>query len=364
MKRSRVRTSIVVLLFAALAGCSGAGRQAPESASETVLPAGEPPIVSDRFLLQSPDQRIIGAIQVIETRYEDTFVEIARAYNLGFDELVDANPGVDPWLPGEGTQIILPTRFILPDAPREGIVINLASKRLFYYLDPDENGERAVVTYPIGIGQTGSATPVGVTTVTSKASDPVWFVPASIRAEYAAEGTPLPPRVMPGPDNPLGSHVLVLGLPSYLIHGTNRPAGVGMRVSHGCVRLFPENIVHLYEHVPVGEPVRIVNQPRLLAWEDGDLYLEAHQPLSDDSTDWETIFQDMLAAELGQQPNGKAAPDGSRTDQVIADAMGIPLPILAGSYDPAKILASAKLVNNLVETPPGSAETMAHETGT
>lgn len=350
MKRSRVRTSIVVLLFAALAGCSGAGRQAPESASETVLPAGEPPIVSDRFLLQSPDQRIIGAIQVIETRYEDTFVEIARAYNLGFDELVDANPGVDPWLPGEGTQIILPTRFILPDAPREGIVINLASKRLFYYLDPDENGERAVVTYPIGIGQTGSATPVGVTTVTSKASDPVWFVPASIRAEYAAEGTPLPPRVMPGPDNPLGSHVLVLGLPSYLIHGTNRPAGVGMRVSHGCVRLYPENIELLYSLVPKGETVRIINEPYLLGWRNGELYFEAHAPLEDDTIPAGERLSALL--QIAADEAGLSDGDADHIRSLASTANGVPF--LVSYHDAHEIFARANVVRNTVEPDPNA----------
>lgn len=363
MKRSRVRTSIAVLVFAAIAGCTGTGRQTTEQAPETPIPAGKPPIVSDRFLLRTPEQQLVGEIQIIESRYEDTFVDIARTYNLGFDELVHANPEVDPWLPKEGTQIVLPTRFVLPAAPREGIVINIASKRLFYYPEPDESGERVVVTYPIGIGQLGTATPVAITTVISKASDPVWFVPASIRAEYAAEGNPLPPKVMPGPDNPLGSHVLVLGLPSYLIHGTNRPAGVGMRVSHGCVRLFPENIVHLYEDVPLGTPVEIVNQPLLLGWDDDELYLEAHEPLSDDTRDWSVLFPDLLAEELQAQPNGRAAPDTGRIDGIVQDALGIPLPVLSGSEEPAEILARASLVNNLVELPAAAGEKLAHESG-
>ena len=361
MKRSRVRTSAVVLVALVVAGCASTDRSSIDFAAVDEIPAGAPPIVSDRFLLESPEQQLVGELQVIETRYEDTFVDIARAYNLGFDELVDANPDVDPWLPGEGTRIILPTRFILPDAPREGIVINLASKRLFYYPEADESGARQVVTYPIGIGEMGTATPVGVTTVTSKGRDPVWFVPASIRAEYAAEGNPLPPKVLPGPDNPLGSHVLILGMPSYLIHGTNRPAGVGMRVSHGCVRLFPENIVNLYEEVPVGAAVAIVNQPRLLAWHDGDLYLEAHQPLTDDERDWDALFGDMLAAELSELPNGKAAPDQELTQEILSGELGLPMPMLAGSADQAEILAATPVVNNLVELPPVTEEALAYE---
>ena len=146
---------------------------------------------------------------------------------------------IDPWLPGDGTRVVLPTRFILPNAPREGVVINLASKRLFWYVPADEDGRLAVMTFPIGIGLQGTATPTGETTITQKVKDPTWFVPAAIRKEYAAEGNPLPAQVPPGPENPLGNYAMLLGMPSYLIHGTNRPAGVGMRVSHGCVRLFP-----------------------------------------------------------------------------------------------------------------------------
>jgi L,D-transpeptidase ErfK/SrfK len=361
MKRLRVRTSVVVLSVLVLTGCTGLKGEADFPAVD-VIPSGVPPIISDRFLL-APDQQIIGELQVIETREEDTFVDIARTYNLGFDELVDANPEVDPWLPGEGTRVILPTRFVLPDAPRDGIVVNLASKRLFYFLEPDEDGARAVVTFPIGIGQSGSATPLGVTTVTSKGKDPVWYVPASIREEYAAEGNPLPAKVMPGPDNPLGSHVLVLGMPSYLIHGTNRPSGVGMRVSHGCVRLFPENIDYLYDVVPVGVAVTIVNQPWLLGWDNQALYLEAHQPLSDDERDWTVLFPDMLAASMADLPNGTGVPDMARMDEILSAAQGIPVPLLEGAPPPAQVIADAKFVNNLVVIPEPSPELLAQDAG-
>jgi L,D-transpeptidase ErfK/SrfK len=362
MERLRVRTSVVVLSVAVLAGCAGLKDGTDLPVVDEIL-AGDPPIVSDRFLLHSPEQQIIGELQIIETRDEDTFVDIARTYNLGFDELVDANPEVDPWLPGEGTRVILPTRFVLPRAPQDGIVINLASKRLFYYPEPDENGARAVVTFPIGIGQSGTSTPVGATTVISKGQDPIWYVPASIRKEYAAEGNPLPAKVLPGPDNPLGSHVLILGMPSYLIHGTNRPAGVGMRVSHGCVRLFPENIEFLYEIAPVGVAVTIVNQPWLIAWDQQHLYLEVHQPLIDDETDWPAIFPDMLAALLDDAPNGMGVPDTGRINEIIAAAQGIPLPLLAGEPPVAQVIADAMLVNNLVVIPESAPEVLAFEVG-
>jgi len=360
MKRLRVRIPAVVVTVLALAGCAGveeAPEPPPPEAAEVLRSV--PPIVSDRFLLDSPDQQIVGEIQVIEAGAEDTFVDVARAYNLGFDEIVEANPDVDPWIPGAGTRIILPTRFVLPDAAREGIVINLASKRLFYFLQPDEDGARALITFPIGIGRSDFATPTGVTTVTSKARDPVWYVPASIRREYAADGNPLPSMVMPGPDNPLGSHVLLLGMPSYLIHGTNKPAGVGMRVSHGCIRLFPENIEFLFDTVPVGVPVAIVNQPWLLGWEDDRLYLEAHPPLSDDARDWRVLLTEMLAAAMAAAPNGSASADPEILGSILSDQRGIPLPMLLGEADATQITADALLVNNLVVVPEFAEEVLA-----
>jgi L,D-transpeptidase ErfK/SrfK len=328
----------------------------------TTYVTGIPPIVTDRFLLESPDQQIVGQIQVIEARYEDTFVDVARTYNLGFDELVEANPNVDPWLPGAGTRIVLPTRFILPNAPREGIVLNLASKRLFWFIQPDEDGARAVITFPIGIGLQGTATPTGETTITQKVKEPTWFVPAAIRAEYAAEGMPLPKQVPPGPDNPLGSYALLLGMPSYLIHGTNRPAGVGMRVSHGCVRLFPENIELLYNKIPVGEKVTIVDQPWLVGWDDDGLYLEVHQPLEDDIRDWPAILPGLLQ-EAVRNASYKELPrlDQSRIDTAVAGSQGLPLPVLEGSPGSERYLNAATVVNNIVVLPPMVSEQVARE---
>ena len=333
---------MVVPALLLLTGCSSVfERSVPSVVAE---PEARAPIVSDRFLLDDATA-VVGELQVIEAQHEDTFVDIARTYNLGFDELVEANPGIDPWLPGEGTRILLPTRFILPDTVREGIVINIANKRLFFYPPPDNAGQRVVVTHPIGIGREGTATPLGTTTVTQKGRDPVWYPTASIRREYAAEGNPLPAQVPPGPDNPLGRYVLVLGMPSYLIHGTNKPAGVGMRVSHGCVRLFPENIEALYEVAPVGVSVTIVNQPYLAAWQDGELLLEAHPPLEDDETDWQAGLPEIIAtaaADSGLQDYV----DEERIAGVVSAAEGIPLPLLgAGARE------QAALVNNLVAHP-------------
>ena len=223
------------------------------------------------------DQDLIGAPRVIQTRYEDTFPSIARAHNVGFEALRNANPGIDPWLPGEGTTVIIPAQFVLPRTPRHGIVVNLPELRLYYF--PDD-GTGRVITHPVSIGRMDWRTPLGRTTIVNKARNPSWYPPESIRAEHAAMNDPLPAVVPPGPDNPLGAHALRLAIPGgYLIHGTNKPAGVGMRVTHGCIRMFPEDVEALFSIVEIGTQVLIVNQPYKLGFGEDGLYLEAHEPL-------------------------------------------------------------------------------------
>ena len=228
------------------------------------------------------DSDVVGEPQIILAKYEDTFIKLARRYNLGYEELVQANPSVDPWLPGEGTKVVLPTHFVLPKVPRQGIVINLPELRLYYY--PDGESGR-VITHPISIGRMEWGTPLGRSEIVSKAHNPTWYPPESIREEHAAQNRPLPKVVPPGPDNPLGKHAMRLSLPGYLIHGTNKPSGLGMRVTHGCIRMFPEDIEALFENVPIGTPVRIVDQPYKIGWTNDGFYLEAHPPLEQIKTD-------------------------------------------------------------------------------
>jgi L,D-transpeptidase ErfK/SrfK len=242
-------------------------------------------------------EEVFGGVQVIDARHEDTFVSLARTYNVGYEELRQANPGVDAWLPGEGTKITIPTLYVLPRAPQRGIVVNVAELRMYYF--PENSGtapegvapgSRRVITHPISIGRMDWATPLGVTTVTAKVANPSWYPPQSIRDEHAARNDFLPRVVPPGPDNPLGLHSMRLGIPGYLIHGTNRPSGVGMRVTHGCVRMFPEDIEALYKTVPVGTRVNIVNQPVKIGWTaDGTLYLESHPTLMESTIDGEIV---------------------------------------------------------------------------
>lgn len=239
------------------------------------------PAMADTFLL-SPNSDVVGELRIIIAKHEDTLSDLARRHDLGYNEIVDANPTVDPWLPGAGTPIVLPTQFVLPNAARQGIVLNVATMRLFYY-PPTKPGEQAVViTHPIGIGKEGWSTPIGTTQVVSKQKDPAWHVPISIQKEHAKKGDPLPAIVPPGPDNPLGQFALRLGLPGYLIHGTNKPYGIGMRVSHGCIHLYPEDIAKLFETLPVGVAVNIINKPYTAGWHNNMLYIEAHTPLEEE----------------------------------------------------------------------------------
>jgi len=270
---------------------------------------------------------IVGQIQVIKAKYEDTFAAIGEAHDLGYLELVAANPGVDPWLPGEGTDIILPTRFILPPGPREGIVINIAEYRMYYYPE----GKNVVHTFPLGIGREGWGSPVGTARITAMTSNPAWYPPKSIREEHAADGDPLPTVVPPGPDNPLGPYKMSLSLPGYLIHGSNKKFGIGMRVSHGCFRMLNHNVLELAKMVKVGTPVRIVDEPYKFGVSEGKVYLEAHAPLEDGDQKTLTLM-DKHAVVINtllkrDEAAGKLHLDWEMVREIIAGEDGLPIQI-------------------------------------
>jgi len=312
-------------------------------------PVEEPSLVN-HFVIVSPQQTVVGVPQIVLAQQADTLSDLARTYGLGYDELAVANPGVDPWLPGDQTPVLLPTQFVLPDVPREGIVLNIASRRLFYFPQMPEGQAQVVKTYPIGIGRVGWETPLGVTTVVAKAVNPQWYVPASVRREHREMGNPLPSVIPPGPDNPLGTRVLKLEMPGYLIHGTNQPYGVGMRVSHGCVRLYPENIEYLYELVSIGEPVRIINEPFLIGELNGEMIFEAHEPLEDDAISADERLEQLFARfnEVSGNELSRADKDQIRTISSIADGV----PARVREYDTDEVFARAKLVRNTVEIDP------------
>ncbi|MCB9990510.1 MAG: L,D-transpeptidase family protein [Rhodospirillales bacterium] len=214
----------------------------------------------------------VGDMRYHKALYEDTFIKVARDNDLGYVELRAANPYIDPWMPGEDTEIVLPTRHMLPDAPREGIVINLPEQRLYAFVTPGQQP----VTHPIGVGREGLATPTGKTKVVRKKIGPVWRPTPRMREEDPS----LPVQIGPGSDNPLGTHALYLGWPEYAIHGTNKPFGIGRRVSSGCIRMYPEDIVTFFDLIPEGTPVTVVDQPVKVGWIDNALYIEAHPSMA------------------------------------------------------------------------------------
>ncbi len=215
---------------------------------------------------------LVGHLSFMTTHYEDTFAEIGTRQSLGYLALAKANPGVDPWLPGEGTQITLPRLHILPDARRQGIVINLAEYRLYYFNDGK------VKVYPVGVGTDDNPSPLTDATVTMRLESPAWYPPDSVRAEYAASGDHLPRMIPPGPENPLGSYALLLSAKGYLIHGTNKDFGVGTQVSHGCFRMYNDDIKRFVYAVDKGTHVQIVNQPVKIGMKGREVWLEVHRP--------------------------------------------------------------------------------------
>ena len=283
------------------------------------------------YPLPPPNVDVVGHVQRVTADREDTLLALGREYGVGYEEMRRANPGVDVWLPGEGTEVLIPSRFILPAAPRDGVVINLAEMRLYYYPPADAHDTRRVETYPISVGRMDWGTPLGETRITEKTEDPYWFPPESILTERAAQGRPLPSAVPPGPDNPLGRHKMRLDIPggAYLIHGTNEPRGIGMRVTHGCIRMFPEDVESLFERLPVGTDVRIVNQPVKAGWMAGELLIEAHPVLPADAENaYDPLkpppIRDAVRALAGILDEGPARVDHDRLTRMVNTASGIP----------------------------------------
>ena len=268
---------------------------------------------------------LVGRTQAFAASYDDTLLDVARRFGMGISEMQLANPEVDMWLPGDGTTIRLPSRFILPAAPRSGLVINVPEMRIYYY----PKGEPFVHTWPISIGRVGWETPLGKTSIVRKAVRPTWIPPDSIREEYRLRGEPLPRVVRPGPDNPLGSHALYLGLPAYLIHGTNQPYSIGMRVSHGCVRMYPEHVVELFEMANSGTPVTLVHQGVKAGWAGDELYIEVHPEIDVPDEEARPTMTDAVMSIIAATPEGgpPATVDWKRVEEALATANGIPVAV-------------------------------------
>lgn len=356
---SRKPILLAAALATSLAACSLL-EPAIEATPEPVAVEPAPPpapvllpsVATHRFEI-GPDDDVVGHVQVVTIGEHDTLPDVARRFNVGYQEIVRANPGVDPWLPGVGREVVVPTQFVLPAAERKGIVINLAAMRIFYF-PPAKKGEPQVVyTHPIGIGKVGWSTPEGKTKVVSKEKDPVWRPTASIREEHRKNGDPLPAVVPAGPDNPLGRHKFTLGWATYLIHGTNKPYGVGLRSSHGCIRMYPEDVAVFYDMIAPGTQVTVVNQPYVFGWHEGQLYLQAFDVLEDDKRDWSKSRPKILSKTLNTRIEKLLAErqetiDWERVADIASDPRGLTLSVSDPSQTDETLIAAAPRVYNRV----------------
>ena len=283
---------------------------------------------ADIFILPPPDVDVIGQVETITASRDETLLDIARRYDLGQNEILLANPAVDRWLPEENSVVVLPNRFILPNVERTGLVLNLPEMRMYYFPKPAPGETPVVITHPVSVGRMDWETPLGKTTIVTKKKDPDWRPPQSLKDEAIAEGNePLPDVVEAGPDNPLGRYAMRLGIPGYLIHSTNKPYGVGMRVTHGCLRMYPEDIERLFAEIPVGTPVHLINQPIKLGWLAGSLFVELHPPMEEDTDNYANYMQSVLDAIAEFTAPDEINLSGRTLWQAIEHKDGIPVAV-------------------------------------
>lgn len=290
------------------------------------LLATAPALRAATYAFPASGDNVIGATEVVRARDNDNFFELGIVYDQGYREMQIANPAADPLLLRGGAEVLVPSQYILPDAPYEGIVINVPEMRL-YYFPPANSGKREVVTFPVGIGRQDWMTPKGTTRIVAKQKAPAWYPPESIRDEHAAEGDPLPKMVKPGPDNPLGQYALRLGLSGYLIHGTNKVYGIGMRVTHGCMRLYPGDIERLFAMVPVGTVVRIVNQPFKVGRLGDTVHLEVHPYLEEDAASFQAHNLTVMQLIVNRVKRDRTEVDWAQLQRELQARSGVPKPI-------------------------------------
>ena len=303
-----------------------------------LLTASTSVLATSYTMPERPGDTLIGdlphKITYATAKQEDTLLDIARDYDIGQNEIIMANPKVDRWLPGAGTQVRIPNSHLLPDTPQKGLVLNLPEYRLYYFPKYSKNQAQTVTTHPISIGRIDWETPLGKTYISAKTENPVWIPPQSIKDEHAAEGDILPDVYPAGPNNPLGLFAFRLGIPGYLIHSTNKPYGVGMRVSHGCIRMYPEDIEKLFPEVKVRTPVHIVNQPIKVGWSGDTLYIEVYPDLQDSQLDNQQRRLDTALDLIELANNGKIPViKGAALKIALEQSNGIPVAIFERPFD-------------------------------
>ena len=286
---------------------------------------------ASRYLIEESNRNtVIGSTKIIYADERDTLLDIARNHGFGYQDMKLANVNVNTWLPDDGQEVVLPSQFILPVASMDGIVLNVPEMRLYYY-PPKEKGKlQEVFTYPLGVGREGWNTPYIKTIIVEKKVNPNWYPPKSILKEHEEAGDPLPKIVKPGPENPLGNYAMRLGRRDYLIHGTNKPNGIGMRISHGCIRLYPEDIKELFSKVSLKTPVNIINQPYKIGVKNDVIYLEVHPFLDEDKEKYENNLTSVIALIIKISNNRKYQIDMRTAYEAIKNPTG--LPIAVGIY--------------------------------
>ena len=316
---SRLHLTVLLMSILILHGCAGM-REVLEKSLPLPRHLEENIERNDFFVAKEDD--VIGRLAVVRLEKGDTLPDVARHFSLGINALSAANPGIDIWVPEAGERILLPLSFILPDTRRIGIVINLAAMRLFSF--KKDGGQLTVSTYPIGVGTEERPTPMGKMYIARKKFRPTWYVPASIAKDHRKRGDPLPAQVPPGPLNPLGEHALYLSTAGYLVHGTNKPASIGLRATNGCIRHYPEDIRRLFENTSVKTPVNIVNQPYLVGQRNGTVYMEVHTPFEESGTaELKKAYAKLRKIE---KKSGHTL-DWEKIKKIVAAASGYPVPI-------------------------------------
>ena len=314
-----IRLTILSIFILCFHGCAGMKSIQEKPSPFPIYP--ENYLERNNFSVAKEDD-VMGRLAMIKLEKDDTLPDIARHFSLGINTVSAANPGVDIWVPEAGRRFVLPLNFILPDATRKGIVINLAAMRLFHFRG--DTKLLTVSTYPVGVGTEERPSPMGQMYIERKMFKPTWFVPASIAADHRKKGDPLPAKVLPGPLNPLGEHALYLNKGSYLVHGTNKPASIGLRATNGCIRLYPEDIKRLFENTPVKTPVSIVNQPYLVGQRDGLVYMEVHTPFEESgAVELEKAYTKLRNIE---KKSGRPL-DWKKVKEIVTEARGIPVPV-------------------------------------
>jgi L,D-transpeptidase ErfK/SrfK len=295
------------------------------------------------FALSADGSTVIGEVRVVLPLADNTLLDIARHFDIGYEEMVAANPGVSVWTPGAGTRVVVPGRFILPQKPWQGIVINIPQRRFYYFPPPRQGESRQVITYPVSIAREGWATPLGQTRIVAKYRDPGWFVPKSIWVENLLDDdVELPEYFPPGPDNPMGMLALRTGFPGIFIHATNRPWGVGMRTSHGCIHLYPEDAAELFPLVQVGVAVRFIDKPFLVGTDRGRLVMASFAPVaeyasSDSAEDraFQALHEFMVAGDVQGVVDRI---DWSRINRLISTPQPVPVAVTNDQPDLEKEL--------------------------